>query len=560
MTPPTHAATAPSPHTAAAPVSTQALTLLAGDRVLIDRADLRLDAGQVLSLTGGAGTGKTLLLRALAGLPLPGVTLAGQARTDGRRLLIAQGGRLAPQRPLALQAADVIGHHLGLDASAALRRMADALDRMGVPPAARRFDLPPERLPDSLRWAALFALGIAVGPAVLLADAPAAGLDPTVRLRLLHRLAEWARSSATALILAGRPEDGLDGPADARLCLHEGRVLPTPPIPDPLPAPDHAHHPAGAAVMTAHGLTMSFPMGTGPTGEARRLTAVHSLDLELVDGETLVLLGESGSGKAMLARALLHLPAPSTGRVVWMGRDLTKADDATLRRVRRDVQPLFPDPAGSLDPAMTVGAQLTAVLESLRPDIPADRRPQRVVETLRAVGLPTDTATRWPASLRPLEAARVGLARALMPDPRALVCDEPLATLSAEDRAEFWDDLLTARDRRHLSLILTTERAEEGLRHADRALVLLMGRVVERGSADDLLHHARHPYTQAMLSAARGDRPALEGDPPSALRQPDGCTLRQRCPKARSFCAQAVPTLEPVGPGHAVACHYWDTP
>lgn len=548
------------PPTTNPPVTAEGLTLLAGDRVLIDRADLRLEAGAVLALTGGAGAGKTLLLRALAGLPLPGVAQAGQAHVDGRRLLIAQGGRMAPQRPLALQAADVIGHHLGLDTSAALRRMADALDRMGVPAAARRFDLPPDRLPDSLRWAALFALAIAVGPAVLLTDAPAAGLDPTVRLRLLHRLADWARESAVALIVAGRPEDGLDGPADQRLALHGGRLLPTPVEPTPLPAPNPARGQAGTEVMSARGVTVSFPLGVGPTGEERRLTVVHPLDLDLTDGETLVLLGETGSGKAMLARALLHLPPPTKGNIAWMGRDLAKADAAGMRRIRRDLQPLFPDPATSLDPAMTVGGQLATVLESLRPEIPADRRAHRVADALRSVGLPADTATRWPASLNPPEAARVGLARALIPEPRALVCDEPLATLSAEERADFWDDLLTARDRRRLSVILTTERAEEGLRHADRALVLLMGRVVESGDADALLHHARHPYTQAMLSAARGEAPALDGDAPSALRPPDGCALRLRCPKARSFCAQAVPALEQVAPGHQVACHYWDTP
>ncbi|WP_244433667.1 ATP-binding cassette domain-containing protein, partial [Azospirillum sp. B506] len=174
-----------------APVETEALTLMLGDRVLLDRATLRVERGQVLAVTGGAGSGKTALLAVLAGqLPTGGsaeLHVAGSARVDGH-LLIAQGGRLAPRRPLALQVAEVVGHHLGLDLRSALRRTADGLDRMGVPPAARRFDLPPEQLPDSLRWACLFAMAAAVGPAVLLADAPAAGLDPTVRIRDLTPL------------------------------------------------------------------------------------------------------------------------------------------------------------------------------------------------------------------------------------------------------------------------------------------------------------------------------------------------------------------------------------
>ncbi|SMH56129.1 ABC transporter ATP-binding protein [Azospirillum agricola] len=541
------------------PVETNALTLLSGDRVLIDRATLAVGAGEVLAVTGGAGAGKSLLLRALAGLPLPGIDQAGSARVDGRRLLIAQGGMLAPRRPLTMQAAEIVGHHLGLDASASLRRVADALDRLGVPAAARRFDLPPDRLPDGLRWTALFALALAVGPAVLLADAPGAGLDPTVRLRLLHRLADWARGNAVALILAGRPEDGVAGPAGRVLALRRGRLLPAPPpLPSPVLVPRTGG--TGAPLLSGRGVSVSFALGRTAKGAERRLTAVHAVDIDLAEGETVALLGETGSGKAMLARALAHLPAPSGGRVSWMGRDLAAADATGMRRVRRDLQILFPDPAASLDPAQTVGAQLAGTLESLRPDIPADRRARRIADALEEAGLRAEIAPRWPATLSATEAARVGLARALLPEPRALVCDEPAAALSAGERTAFRDDVLGLRDRRRLALLLATEQAGEGLRHADRGLVMLMGRVVESAGAGVLLNGARHPLTRAMLAAARGEAPQLDGEAPSALAAPDGCPLRPRCPNARSFCSQAVPVLEEIAPGHRVACHYWDTP
>ncbi|PWC36629.1 ABC transporter [Azospirillum sp. TSO35-2] len=563
------------PGLAAAPVDVDALTLMLGDHVLLDRATLRLERGEVLAITGGAGSGKTALLGALAGQPVPGVDVAGTAGVDGRRLLIAQGGRLAPRRPLALQVAEVVGHHLGVDLRAALRRVADGLDRMGVPPAARRFDLPPEQLPDSLRWACLFAMAIAIGPALLLADAPCAGLDPTVRLRLLHRLADWARAEGTALILAGRPEDGLAGPADRALSLRRGRLVPSGPDGEPQrdaePAPPgHPLEVPGTVRLRAHGVGVSYPLAPAPNGERRQLTVLHAVDLDLRNGETLALLGETGSAKATLVRALLCLPPPTTGLVAWMGRDLTAAatttsgsddpDPAGLRRARRDLQPLFPDPAASLDPAMTVGAQFAIVLESLRPDIAADRRAHRIAEALEEAGLRAETAARWPTALTAAEAAHVGLARALLSEPRVLIGDEPAATLSADERAGFLDTLLAARDRRHLSLILATERMEEGLRDAHRGLVLLMGRVVESADAATLRTAPLHPYSRAMLAAARGDRPDLAGDAPSALNQPAGCPLRRRCPKARPFCAQAMPPLEEVAPGHRVACHYWDMP
>ncbi|WP_376965802.1 oligopeptide/dipeptide ABC transporter ATP-binding protein [Azospirillum sp. A26] len=550
------------------PVETEALTLMLGDRVLLDRATLRVERGQVLAITGGAGSGKTALLGALAGQLPAGVDMAGSARIDGN-LLIAQGGRLAPRRPLALQVAEVVGHHLGLDLRSSLRRMADGLDRMGVPAAARRFDLPPEQLSDSLRWACLFAMAVAVGPAVLLADAPAAGLDPTVRLRLLHRLADWARADGVALILAGRPEDGLAGPADRVLALRRARLLPPGPArTEPLTPLE----PPGTARLHARGVGMSYPLAPGPRGEARSLAVLHGIDLDLRTGETLALLGETGSVKATLARALLCLPPPTAGAVVWMGRDLMAAtappaaadandpDHVGLRRARRDLQPLFPDPAASFDPAMTLGAQFGLVLESLRPDIAADRRDHRIDEALEEAGLRPEAALRWPSALSVAEAAHAGLARAILSEPRVLIADEPASSLSAEERETFLDTLMAVRDRRRLSLILATERYDEGLRDAHRGVVMLAGRVVESADAGTLRTAPLHPYSRAMLAAAQGERPALEGDAPSAFAQPAGCPLRRRCPLAREFCAQAVPTLEEVAPGHHVACHYWDTP
>ncbi|ALG74249.1 ABC transporter [Azospirillum thiophilum] len=551
-----------------APVETEALTLMLGDRVLLDRAFLQVERGEVVAVTGGAGSGKTALLGTLAGCRPAGVDAAGNLRVDGSRLLIAQGGRLAPRRPLALQVAEVVGHHLGLDLRGALRRMADGLDRMGVPPAARRFDLPPEQLPESLRWACLFAMAVAVGPAVLLADAPGAGLDPTVRLRLLHRLADWARADGVALLLAGRPEDGVAGPADRVLSLRRGRLLPPEP---PRTAPATPLEPPGTARLHARGVGVAYPLAPGPKGEARALTVLHGIDLDLRTGETLALLGETGSAKATLARALLCLPPPTTGMVAWMGRDLVAAaappptgesdpDPGGLRRARRDLQPLFPDPAASFDPAMTVGAQFALALESLRPDIAADRRDRHIDAALEDAGQRPETALRWPASLTAAEAAHAGLARALLPEPRVLIADEPAASLSAEEREGFLDRLMAVRDRRRLSLILATERYGEGLRDAHRGIVMLAGRVVESADADALRSAPLHPYSRAMLAAANGGRPALEGEAPSAFSPPGGCPLRRRCPLAREFCAQAVPPLEEVAPGHHVACHYWDTP
>lgn len=549
------------------PLRIESLTIGAGTDVLLDSGTIEVGSGEVLAVTGAAGSGKTLLLRALAGLPPPGVRIGGTVRADGRRLLVTADGALTPHRTVGAHFAELLachgkgldgGQEGGLDGAAMRRRAVAALDRMHVPDAGRRLSLYPHHLSDALRWRVVLALALAAEPDVLLADAPAAGLDPTVRARLLDRLAGWARETGAALVLAGRPETGVTGPATRCLTLDGGRLHPSEPAGEPAAAAPDDPPPGGAPVLSVRGLRVAFPLGRTWRGEDRWLTVLDGIGFGIAEGEALTVLGESGSGKSVLVRAVLRLVPPAGGRVAWMSRDLNAIGPDALRRLRRDLQFLFPDPAAALDPLLTIGAQLAMVLEALRPDMPADRRTAAVAAALKRAGLPADTVRRHPAGLTAAEAARVGLARALLPEPRLLVCDEPAGTLGAAEREAFLNLLTEVRRERGVSLLTATQDAGGGLRLGHRALVLLAGRVVESADSATLAHGARHPYTRALIAASAGRRPVLEGDPPSTLRPPTGCALRLRCPRARDFCAQATPALEEIGPGHHVACHYWD--
>lgn len=560
--------TGPTTRTAAsgddAPLRVEGLSLQAGHDALVDRVSLTVRPAEVVAVTGLPGVGKSMLLRALAGLLPPAIHATGSVRAADNRYLVTQDGALTPHRKLADQIVELLGERLGLDSGTALARAVAALERFQVPQAARRLTLHPFELSEPLRWRAVLAMAMAAQPALLLADAPATGLDPTIRARLLDDLAAWARETGTALVMTGRPQDGVAGPATRALTLDHGRLreaVPpdqTPESPPPESPPPES--PAASATsrpppaLSVRDLRIAFPLAGG----ARLLTAVDGVGFELATGESLALLGESGSGKSVLARALLRLVPASGGQVAWMGTDLLAAPPEVLRRARRDLQLLFPDPLGALDPAMTVGAQLAEGLEALRPDLSPTARAARVGEGLREVGLPESLTDRAPTDLPAAVAARVGLARALLTDPRLLVCDEPAATLSGGERDGFLALLAERREARGLTLVVATQDADAGLRLARRALVLLLGRVVETADGGTLASDPRHPYSRALIAAAEGRRPALHGDPPSALRPPSGCALRLRCPRAHDFCAQAVPELETVAPGHRVACHYWD--
>lgn len=548
-----------------APLRVEGLSLLTSRDILLDRLSFAVEPGEVLALSGGAGAGKTLLLRALAGLAPKGVTVLGDIQIRGRRILVTQDGALDPLRTLGAQFVELLSRQSGLDERAALRRAAEALERFQVPAAARRLALHPHELGEAMRWRAALALAMAAEPALLLADAPAAALDPTQRVRLLSDLAAWTREAGTALLLAGRPQpdpvpSGLarSNLADRRVILAQGRLEAPEEEPTPAPPPMEPA-PSGPPILSVRDLRVAFPLGRGWRGEERWLTVVDGLSIELAEGETLALLGETGSGKSVLARAILRLVPPVGGQVSWLGTDLAAAPPEAMRRARRDLQILFPDPLAAFDPLMTIGAQLAETLESLHPSRSAAQstadRAARLAEALEEVGLPAAVLDLHPGALLPAEAARAGLARALLPEPRLLVCDEPAATLDGAERADFLALLQAIRRRRRLALLYATQDAGEGLRMARRVLVLLLGRIVESADSAVLAAGARHPYSRALIAAAGLARPALHGDPPSPLRPPTGCALRLRCPLAHDGCAQVPPTLAPVAPGHRVACH-----
>ncbi|WP_051340974.1 oligopeptide/dipeptide ABC transporter ATP-binding protein [Azospirillum halopraeferens] len=529
----------------AAPLRAEGLTVRAGSVLLLDRIALTVAPGEVVAIRSHGDPGAGLLLRVLAGLPPPGVAVEGTAAAPARAVLLPRGGPLTPHRTLGAHFTEVLATR-GLDRRAAERRAVELLEEQEVPAAARRLVLRPHELTPGLRWRAVLALALAAAPAAILADAPAAELDATVRAHLLHRLAARARADGIALLLAGRDGDGTSAPADRVLDLDGGRLGPAPAA-VPLPALGDAA-PAGPPALSVRDLRVVFPLGGG-----RDLAAVDGVGFDAADGDAIALLGESGSGKAILARALVRLVPVAGGRITWLGQDLTARDPATLRLARHVAQPVFPDARAALTPGLTVGEQIVEAVAAL---VPRADPAARLDLALREAGLPAAAARRYPADLTPGEAALAGLARALAPGPALLVADEPLAMLDAGERAAVLDRLLHARSAHGLTLVLATADAGLALRAAHRILVMMGGRVVESADADTLRRGALHPLTRALLAVADGRPPDLTGDPPSPLMPPSGCALRLRCPHARDHCAGTVPDLETVGPGHRVACHF----
>jgi oligopeptide transport system ATP-binding protein len=335
----------------------------------------------------------------------------------------------------------------------------------------------------------------------------------------------------------------------------------------PIPSTSNGDAASAAPLLAVKDLVMHFPLTQGIIFQ-RKVGAVQAVDgisFEVRRGETLGLVGESGCGKSTTGRAILQLYKPTSGEVIFDGKDLTQLESGDMRRMRRHLQMIFQDPYASLNPRMTVGNIISEPMQ-IHKLVAKGERTQKVQELLQTVGLNPYFANRYPHEFSGGQRQRIGIARALAANPDFIVADEPVSALDVSIQAQIVNLLEDLQEKFGLTYLFIAHDLSVVKHISNRVAVMYLGKIVEMASRVSLYEDPLHPYTKALLSAVpipdpviekRRERIILSGDVPSPINPPSGCHFHTRCPYAMEVCKRIDPIFADQGNEHFVACHLY---